>query len=53
MNCLSIMNESVLVRKVEPSVNTSSLEDFAVVVVTVEGFIHLFKTPNVMNVAVG
>ena len=53
MNCLRVMDEHVLVREVEPCLDTCSDKYFAIVVVTLEGFIWLFKALRVMNIAPG
>ena len=53
MNCLRIMDEHVLVREVEPCSDACSYKYFAIVVVTLEGFIQLFKALHVMNIVPG
>ena len=53
MNCLRVMDERMLAREVEPSSDACSYKYFAIVVVTLEGFIQLFKALRVMNIALG
>ena len=53
MNCLRVMDECMLVREVEPCSDACSYEYFAIVVVTLEGFVQLFEALCVMNIAPG
>ena len=50
MNCLGIMDESVLMRVIEPSPNSSIQEDFAMAMVTLKDIFQLIDALHVMNV---
>ena len=47
------MDEHVLVRKVETCLDACSYKYFAIVVVTLEGFVQLFEALRFMNIAPG
>ena len=53
MNCLGVMDESVLTREIEPSPNSSIQENFVMVMVTLKGIFQLIDALHVMNVASG
>ena len=53
MNSSNVMNESMLTREIEIGSDTRSQEDFAIVVVTSKGVVHLVKTPCIVYVAAG
>ena len=53
MNCLRVMDEHVLAREAEPCSDVCSYKYFAIVVVTLEGFVQLFEALCVMNIAPG
>ena len=53
MNCLSIMDKSVLMREIEPIPNSSIQEDLAMVMVALKGFFQFIDALGVMNIAVG
>ena len=47
------MDESMLTREIEPSPNSSSQEDFAMVMVTLKGCLQFIDALCVMNNLVG
>ena len=53
MNCLRIMDESMLAREIKPGSNVGSYKYFMVTVVVLKHVIQLFKAPYVMYIASG
>ena len=53
MNCLSVMDKSMLMGEIKPSPNSSSHEDFAMVVVALKGLIQFFEALCVIDIVMG